>query len=279
MTYRQLLSSSHPGYLILLVDQSASMTEPFANGRKKADECAKAVNRVLRELGLACTEGDTIHNRCDVSVIGYGRRGVDVNNAFSGMLGQKPAIAIQDLVTNVMRIETLRRWSADGDGGTVEIDEAYPIWIDPVAGGSTPMALAFEQATQLVQVWTLEHPASFPPIVINITDGEPNDPQATHTAVQALRETGTDDGHTLIFNIHISSLQATPVALPDAAQALPDGYGRFLFELSSPLPTVMVERAHVLGLLPTPQSKGMVYNADADTMIRLLDVGARSHFA
>lgn len=277
MPYKESLSTSHPGYLLLLIDQSASMADPFPGGGIKAEECAKAVNRVLREIGLACTVGMDVKNRCDISVLSYGSMGSDVKNAFIGFLGSKPTANMQELVTNVSRIETIKRKVSDGAGGLVEIDDDFPIWIEPTASGSTPMGIAFRNASRLVEAWTANHMSCFPPIVINITDGEPNDIAMAKDTVQKLMQTGTNDGQTLVLNIHISDSHSNRIELPSKPEELPDRYSRFLFDISSVLPSVMIERAHALGFNPMPQARGMVYNADAEAMIRLLDIGTRAN--
>lgn len=235
MPYKESLSTSHPGYLILLIDQSASMADPFPSGGVKADECAKAVNRVLRELGLACTVGMDVKNRCDISVISYGAKGSDVKNALTGFLGSKPIANMQELVSNVLRIETIKRKVSDGAGGLVEIDDDFPIWIEPAAYGSTPMGEAFRNANRLVEAWTINHTSCFPPIVINITDGEPNDALAVKNAAQKLMQTGTNDGQTLVLNIHISAVRSDRIELPSKVEELPDQYSQFLFDISSVL--------------------------------------------
>jgi len=279
MPYSQALSTNNPGYVIILIDQSASMLEPLANGSAKADECARAVNRILRELGLACTSGINVKNRCDVSVLSYGAKGSVVSNGFSGCLTEKPIVAMKELVCNVQRIEIVKRKVPDGAGGYVEIDDEFPIWIEPLGVGSTPMGEAFYQAYNLVVEWTSQHPRSFPPVVINITDGQPNDEALAQEAAVKLSKTGTQDGYTLVLNIHISSQSgglAQKVELPAAMEELPDQYARFLFSISSELAPAMIERAYLIGMQPAPKARGLVYNADAESMVRLLDIGTRS---
>ena len=51
----------------------------------------------------------------------------------------------------------------------------------------------------------------------------------------------------------------------------------FCFFLSSELPPVMIERAKAVGFHPTANARGFVYNADAETMISLLDIGTRAN--
>lgn len=280
MPYTQSLSSENPGYILILIDQSGSMSSPFggSTGGTKAEECAKAVNRVLREIGVASTAGSAIKNRCDISVLSYGASGNAAKNAFSGNLASKSVVTMQELVQNCLRVDTVKMKVSDGAGGLEEVDDQFPIWIEPVASGGTPMAAAFEMAYSLVDSWTKSHQASFPPIVINITDGEPDSQSDAQNAASKLAKLGTSDGATLILNSHISGGRAARAELPSSPSELPpgDGNAKFLFDISSELPPVMLERAGAVGYKPTAGARGFVYNADAETMIKLLDVGTKA---
>src|SRR6267154_1366666 len=46
-----------------------------------------------------------------------------------------------------------------------------PVWVEPVHGYRTPMCQAVAVAGAHVYEWASAHPDSFPPIIINITDG------------------------------------------------------------------------------------------------------------
>lgn len=286
MAYIQPLSSENPGYIIILIDQSGSMCDPFGGKTKpqskttKAEECSKAVNRVIRELGMACVSGETIKNRCDISVIGYGNSGDQAYNAFTGNLSNKPIANMQELAKNALRVETIKQKVSDGAGGLVEIDEHFPVWIEAIASGGTPMAEAFEMAYKLADDWIQKNQNSFPPVVINITDGEPNDEPSTKSAALKLKQLETNDGKVLVLNAHISSKKGESVELPPSPDDLPQGdnYAQFLYDISSELPPVMLERASAIGFEvdKDKNSRGFVYNADAETMIRLLDIGSKA---
>lgn len=280
MAYTQSLSRENPGYIVILIDQSGSMSDPFGGtpGGSKAEECAKAVNRVLREIGLACTVGQEIRNRCDISILSYGASGNEAGNAFSGSLASKQVVTLQELAQNCVRVETVKMKVSDGAGGLVEVEDQFPIWVEPRAIGGTPMSASFEMAYNLVDTWTKTHQASFPPIVINITDGAPDSQSDAQSAALKLSQIGTSDGNTLILNIHISEGRAARVELPSSPSELPPGNGnaKFLFDISSELPPVMSERAGAVGYKPTAGARGFVYNADGETMIRLLDIGTRA---
>ncbi|WP_036477339.1 hypothetical protein [Myxosarcina sp. GI1] len=280
MSYNQEISRANPGYLIVLIDQSFSMCYPYGSAGTKAKECATAVNRVLRETVLACTDGEEIKNSCYISVIGYGKTKDAAINAFSGSLATKPMVSVSDLTENCLRVENIKRKVSDGAGGLVEIDDQFPIWIEPAAVGETPMSNGFQMASQLISQWIEEHKTSFPPVVINITDGEANSLPRAKAAAEQLSQLATDDGATLILNAHISGATDNEVILPSSVEQLPSGdsYAQFLYEISSELPPLMLERAAASGLEPSPHSKGFVYKAKLETMIQLLEIGTKAEF-
>lgn len=280
MPYNQELSRANPGYLLILLDRSFSMYYPFGKAQTKAKECAMAVNRVLREIVLACTDGDDIKNSCDVSVVGYGELKDAASNCFSGALAKKPFVSIQELTEHCLRVETIQRKVSDGAGGLVEIDDQFPIWVEPAAVGETPMTEAFEKAIELTSTWVEQHPDSFPPIVINITDGEANNLTSAKTAARALTQLQTNDGNVLLINAHISGGMEGEIILPASLEelAISDSYAQFLFDISSQLPPLMLERAAASGWEPSPFARGFVYNAKLETLIQLLEIGTKAEF-
>jgi hypothetical protein len=280
MPYNQEISRANPGYLVILIDQSFSMCYPYGSAGTKAKECATAVNRVLRETVLACTDGEDIKNSCDISVLGYGKVNNAAANAFSGNLASKPVVSVKELTENCLRVENIKRKVSDGAGGLVEIDDQFPIWIEPAAVGETPMTEAFSMASELVSNWIEEHKSSFPPVVINITDGEANSLASAKAAAEQLSHLETEDGKTLLLNAHISGGSELEVILPSSSEQLPkgDNYAQFLFDISSELPPPMLERAAASGLTPAAYSKGFVYKAKLETMIQLLEIGTKAEF-
>jgi len=64
-----------------------------------------------------------------------------------------------------------------------------------------------------------QHPKSFPPVVINITDGESTDGDP-YPASAAIRELETEDGNVLLLNLHLSSCRAPQVFFPDSESGL-----------------------------------------------------------
>ena len=154
MAYTEKMSSSNPGCIIIMLDQSGSMQDSYGNnGEAKKDLASLAVNRVINEIVEASSDGEAIKDRCFIGVIGYGTKtpGVDL------ILGDM----ISTIAENPIRTEQIKKKISDGAGGLVEIDEDFPIWVEAVAEWGTPMDYAFQKATQLAEDWCASHPDFF----------------------------------------------------------------------------------------------------------------------
>ncbi len=140
-------------------------------GRSKADRLADAINRLLYELIIRCTKNQAEGPRhyYDIGVIGYGTR---VGSALGGSLAGRDLVPIPEVADHPARVEDRLRSVEDGAGGLIKESVKFAVWFDAVANGGTPMGQALRQARALLEPWAQAHAGSFPPIVINITDGE-----------------------------------------------------------------------------------------------------------
>ena len=120
------------------------------------------------------------------------------------------------------------------------------------------------------------HPDSFPPVVINITDGEPNDSSAATTEAKKLAQLKTSDGNVIVLNAHISNASAGKIELPsDNAGFSNNKFANFLFDISSVLPDPLAESAKNAGFNVQPNARGFIFNADAEALIKLLQFGSK----
>lgn len=273
MPYTAEISRANPLCCLFLIDRSASMDEDWAGelGKKKADGLATIINRLLQNLVLRCSKGPEVWNYFDIGVIGYGAR---VGSAFGGQLGGRDLVSISDIANFPIRIENRTRKTDDGAGGLVEETLKLPIWFDPVADDGTPLCQAFTYARDILSKWIDDHRNSFPPILINITDGESTDGDPTKI-VNAIKNLQTNDGAALVFNIHLSAVYSEPILFPDSENGLPDEHARSLFRLSSALPLSMRASAWQMGITASEQSRGFAFNANPVAVIQFLDIGSR----
>jgi hypothetical protein len=273
MPYSAEISRSNPTCFLFLIDQSKSMLGPIGGGqgKKKADAVADSLNRLLYTLVLRCVWGQTVLDRFHVGVVGYGRQ---VAPALGGALAGREKVPISELARCPLRVEQRANLVDDGRGGQVEQIVKMPVWFEAAGDGKTPMCKCLERASQIISSFLLEHPACYPPLIINLSDGEATDGNP-EGAAQNLRELASEDGAVLLFNGQISSRSDQAIEYPDDEARLPDEYARRLFRMSSRLPPVMQNSARQAGLVVTPDSRGFVFNADLASVVRFLDIGTR----
>jgi hypothetical protein len=273
MPFSAEISRTNPTCLLFLIDQSSSMDGPFAGqpGKKKSEGVADAINRLLQNLVLKCAKSDGIRDYFHVGVIGYGK---EVKPILAGTSPGQPLAPISTIANAPLRVEQRKRLVDDGGGGLVEQTFRFPIWFEPTANGATPMNGVFELAKRIIGQFLAAYPHCFPPLVLNLTDGQPTDANPLKTA-QELKEMASSDGEVMVFNAHLSSSPSTPLAFPSDETGFPDVFTKLLFRMSSVLPDRMVAAAQDEGFAVRPNPRGFVFNADLVSVIRFLEIGTR----
>jgi len=273
MSYQAEISRANPTCFIFLIDQSGSMTDGWAgdSNRKKADELATIINRLLQGLVIRNTTGDDVKDRFHIGVIGYGQA---VNSSLAGPAGGQELVPLSTIAKNPARLEDRVKRVDDGAGGTINQTVRFPIWFDPVANGGTPMCQALSEASRIVQGWLSNHPGGFPPVVINITDGEATDGNPLAIA-ENIRQLSSSDGNVLLFNIHLSSRSAGEILYPSDDGGLADEYAKLLFQMSSVMPPKMFDEAKKGGYSVSETSRGFAFNANIVSVIDFLEIGTR----
>ena len=262
-----------PSCFCFILDQSSSMAEPFGerDGEApvtKAEAVALALNNLLRNLILSCSKSDGIRDYFEVAVIGYG---AEVGSAWQGALRGRELVPISQVAEQVLRLE--ERPVSLGDGTTETIQA--PVWITPQAHGSTTMCTALHLAHDILAFWTAKNPSSHPPVIVHITDGEATDGDPA-PYLEALANTGTGNGRSTLFNVHLSSRRsAQPLSFPDQSAPLHDPYAKLLFDKASYLTPYMRTVAWENGLPLTEQARAFVLNADPSLLVLALEIGTR----
>lgn len=274
MPYTAEINRAKPTAFFFLIDQSGSMDDAWGvdSGKRKCDAVADAINRLLSTLVLRCAKGEDVRDYFQVGVIAYGGT---VRSGFGGVLANRQFVPISEIADNPLRVEQRTRKEDDGAGGLLERTVRFPVWFEPNANGNTPMTAAIEETAKAVRAWCELYPLSYPPAIINISDGEPTDGSPLFAAEQ-LKQIRTNDGNVMLFNIHISGLSKRPTEFPDTQVGLPDEFAQRLFEMSSQLPPRLVEEARREGFAVTNNSRGFAFNADLRSLVQFLDIGTRT---
>lgn len=276
MSHSKQWSSATPGLLIFLIDQSGSMLSQYKdNPDSRTVFATRVVNRVINDIIKKNFNGTQPKDRCFIVAIGYS---VGATELCSGYLSE--------LHNSPKRLEQVKKSISDGAGGLVEIDKTMPIWVEPtLKDGWTDMAQAFKMAKEIIESWVNDNPDSPAPVIINVSD---RIPYYDHKdSVECARETSdiakdimniiTADGNVLIFNAEIGE-GATQIILPNSINDVQVGGkgAEFLYEISSEIPEGYKGAADKNGLTPFLKdgSKGAVFAADAEYLIKLIDFGS-----
>ncbi len=273
MPYRAEISRRNPAYFIFTIDRSASMNDPHGRNsdKSKAETVADAINRIIANIIIQCSKNEGVYDYFGISVIGYG---TDVGPAFAGPLAGRPYATTSELEANPARLEARKQRVPDGSGGQVDVEVKYPVWFEATAAGATPMRRALGFACGLAHAWIEEHPHGYPPIVMNLTDGEASDGDPQETA-RRLTSLQTSDGNVLLFNMHLTSEARNVVLYPSSDAVLDDPFARQLYAISSVLPDPMLQQALTMGLSVRHGSRGFVFNGDVVSAIAFLEIGTK----
>lgn len=272
-THNKQWSSATPGLLIFLIDQSGSMLSHYDGPDSRTVFATRAVNRVIDTIIQRNYNGDHAKDRCFIVVIGYSIGATELCSGFLSDLDESP-----------IRMETVKKKISDGAGGLVEIDKTIPIWVEPTTNdGWTDMAAAFRMAKDIIENWISDKPDSPAPVIINISDGVPfyghkdtfQSAQETAAIANEIMNIQTSDGNVLIFNAEIGASPYMKIFPSSREEVKVGGPGaEFLFDISSVIPEGYAGAARKSGLEPKQDSKGAIFAADAEHLIKLIDFGS-----
>ncbi len=277
MAYGAEISRANPTLIVLLLDQSRSMANPFGTGEvkvPKAQFLADVVNRTLHDLVIRSSKAEAVRDYYSVAVLGYGVGRGGVKPVLSGPLAGQPVVRISDVADNPARLEKRIKRVAGREGQLTEQTVSFPIWLDAHALNDTPMCAGLHAVYDLLASWLQERRRCFPPVVLHITDGGSTDGDPTNLA-QSIKSLGSDDGDVLLFNCHLGSDSSLKVEYPADANTVPDYRAQRLFWMSSVLPDPFIAAATASRVSVRAGSRGFVMNADPASLVQFFEIGTR----
>lgn len=279
MGYHARITTKQPACFIIMVDQSGSMSEPvviYGKPATKAEAVASVINNILSEL-LARSRGDgTLRHYFDIAVVGYSGDSVE------SLLPQTDTqfVSPAQLASTVRTTRQIQQERIMPDGRKIITSTTQKIWIEPKAEWRTPMCQAIGRVHSLAAGWCALHQDSFPPLVINITDGEATDaePEQLEQAAAKLCQLSTRDGNLLMINVHIdrSEGEGEGVIFPwDESQLPEDRNAHILYAMSSIMPEIyQQEIKELLDIEESHPFRGMAYKASITDLIRIMNIGS-----
>lgn len=254
--YENNFTRANPGLIVILVDQSGSMSLEWTDGKSLAEQTAMVINRCIAEMGFRFTAGTTIKESANIVLIGYGGEpNYEAQLIRSG--------SIREYVEQPLRREIIKKKEYNREMGFYEIDFEIPINIEPVAGYVTPMGSALSLAESIIREWVnrtdnRDKTKDPVPLLINISDGAPTDEDGyvmedfspVVKIANNIKSIACPDGNPLVFNIHLSAdCNTEEVQFPETKKQLPndDELSGLLYDMSSSLPDSMVDSAKLCG--------------------------------
>ena len=285
--YDKKITSDEPTLMVFLIDQSGSMGEPLVEKEGVVYTIAK-IAKILTDTFLyesirRCQRGNVFKPYIDFAIIGYG---VGVHSAL-------PKIPLEQFPFSVTKLEDayIAKNDSDTDDNSM-IPKPKLEWIEERADGQmTPTLAAFTKAREIIEKWLPDHQTSFPPIVINMSDGLPNDDPVFNqmcqeaaeqgiprlgdlsqtgliTQSKAIQGMGTEDGKCLVGNIQLDVVATHSLQYPssiDEAENI-DPLTKFMFEMSSVIPDSLHEYANLKSVIDLePGARFYTLNADFDS--------------
>lgn len=273
MDYSQVISEENRGLFIITIDQSGSMLSPFQNVSMittKSEIASMIASTIIDELVLRSQKEFRMSDPCpycDIAVIGYSR-----NEVTSLIHDSTYVLPITALNPNKHPVKCRTIEYVTKDNHLDLILETWREWVEPKAVGITPTADMLSVVTKIVSEWCYNrrNQDSFPPIIINITDGleRYEYTRDVKTLSNIIKNTGTKYGKTLFFNVCISDTPRNErLQFPSPKDIDPSHPIAYLASISSELPTIFYPVARQFNNGSKPPYVCVCYN---DAILQIL---------
>lgn len=276
--YEQRITRNHRTAIVLVIDCSTSMQEMTTiNDLKmsKAEAIAFACNYFIDELMALATRHDGLRDYYDIAIVGYSGEGIE------SLLPTEGFNSIAHLATIAPELCDYTFTCDDPIDGPCKMSFAIRPWVEAKATGSTPMFEALTEAARLVEEWchASDNSQSFPPMVFNISDGEPTDGTRDEmiSIAERIKGCSTSDGNALLFNLHLgSNTSQRPVCFPRDYNFMSEcPHQNMLFRMSSLLPERM-ERTIAERRADRGPYRCVAFNASFGELMSMLNIGSES---
>lgn len=290
-SYRQRPQRARRSLILGVLDTSASMNDPLPNsgGQKKIDGAVLIGNRTLSSLARATRRQGETRGWFDFGFLEFGTaadgvtpriqhmlRRIDFDEATGRLVKRASGLVVPaDVEETGMNVA---KW-AKANGRDTDIayfregNRSVIRMLRRKAKGNTPLGPALDEAYEVVERHIKDHPDSFPPTVIIISDAQSNVGGDPERAAARLRQLQTSDGHVLVYAAHLTS-NGDAVILPVSEDEVDDSTGKMLFRMSSEIPQNLYTGKD--GNI-RPGARGFTSNAGFPELQRFMEVGTQVH--
>lgn len=281
--YQHTINRLSRSAVVIAIDGSISMQEwtMLHNTRmRKMEAAALIANFAIDELIMRSTRAGNMRDYYDIAVFRYSDDGIE------------PIIASED--NSMVHINSLQQATPqpicynivhkEEDGSECIMPITLHEWVTPKAYGIAPMYEALAHIKEIVSKWCDDpfNIRSFPPMVINITDGCCSDAEEIELIdiARELDSIGTKDGTTLLINIYLANEQYERESLlfPSVYEDFShDNDCQILYNMSSILPEELeyIMRDIVRDSSQRPY-KCFARNASICEVLTMSDIGTES---
>lgn len=282
--YTKPITQQNPSAIIFCLDCSTSMQELVEFNERvmsKASVVSMITNIMIDELIIRSSRHNRLRHYYDVAVIGY--HGSSIENLLGGERIEFTPITKFDELSPKQRDYCFKQHLSNGD--VTYANFITHDWIEPISEGKTPMYEALVEVYRLVDEWCCmhNHRNSFPPIIFHITDGNATDASTAEllSIAEEIKQTHTNDGNTLLVNVHIGSGEeycSRGALFPDAIDRhSASEQMAALFAMSSEAPTSLVHQLPTINVTSGEQPPRLVaYNISPCELLNIVNIGSES---
>lgn len=237
--YSAPITEENPAAIFFILNQSYPTDNKIVYKGKEetvSQAISDIVNQQLHTLIIQNTEDNNLHNRYQISVIGYGD---NVYSCFNGNLRYKNYVELEELKGNPLSIKKTIKEKKTRQG-LIHIERDEPVWITPKSDGNAYLHKALNRVKNLAEKWISLHPSSFPPIIIHISCFGYNGTE-DYDIIQLANEIKslyTQDGNIIFANLIFSQkTEEKPVLFPKSVDEMGKSvFGEMYYLMSSQLP-------------------------------------------
>lgn len=279
--YQQSITHLNRSAVIIAIDCSVSMqswTYLRHTRMRKMEAAALITNYTIDEIVVRATRGNEIRNYYDIAVVGYSGDGVEV------IIGDHSdnLVDIKSLFEVMPQPSCYQITQQNSKGEAITTPLTLHEWVKPKACGTTPLYEALILIKSMLSDWcnNPHNRHSFPPLVINISDGCCSDGDYNEVVeiakdIQVLR---TTDGTTTFVNILLTTdreIREEPLMFPSLDEFTPStDEEQLLHEMSSILPSELDDAlCKLTGYKSNKTRKCFARNASICEILAMADIG------
>ncbi len=232
-SYRNVVSSRHPGLVIFMIDQSALGQDDGVCGKSLAEIAAELVNVGISNLERIATrllyaDDVEVKDYFYVCILGYGEESFNnVRMLYNGWISD---------ISSKFPVEVINSFE---DYSQLHIRKI----IKPVCGYDSPMSTGFEEVRKWVVAWKNDghnNELDISPLIINITHGETfenvlgNSKDEIRKSAHKILNLPFPDGAPLICNVITGKIEENKDNKLHIINHLDEGtFAQFLLSVSS----------------------------------------------